>query len=212
MAAPATSAQTWQPSAPAIYASHLATTGRYDEPPPWNGGLSCAGSQQPGTRALGQAVLAYWPGIVTSVGGYNCRANTANPNALSLHGTGRADDLMLAPAYRGDVSRVVDGIADWLLLHAGELGIQEVIWSNTIWTSLRGLRPYVGEGYNPHCDHIHVGLSVASARQLPPVPAGVRLDLVQGGTGSARSIAAVLGAALGAGVAIAVGVWATSTR
>lgn len=58
-----------------------------------------------------------------------------------------------------------DPIADWLLLHAAELGVQLVIWNRTIWRAGVGtVRPCGGP--NPHTDHVHVEVRIGAAGTL----------------------------------------------
>lgn len=196
-----TAASHWQPSQNARNAAAAATTGVYDEPPAWDGGSHCTGRLGVGTRALGDYILAAFPGVFSSFGGYNCRPNTANASVTSLHGTGRALDLMVN--VDGDHSRTADVVADWLLTNARALGVEEVIWTRTIWTSLRGLRDY--DGPDAHTSHIHVGLSPESARALPPIPAG--------DGGSSVSAPAVLGGiAFGGALVVALAAWSSRRR
>ncbi len=126
----------------------------YDSPGPWDGGAHCAGSHLPGTGRLAD-YLRTFPGV-SRVGGYSCRANTANAREMSVHGTGRALDIMLPdPAYGDD-------IANWLVANANVLGVQLVIWDRVIWNSeRRTTRPYTGP--SSHTDHIHVELTRAAA-------------------------------------------------
>lgn len=153
----------WQPSEAARIGAAAATTGRYSEPPRWDGGIHCAGGLLPGTRAFGNAIRTMFPSLILSPPqGYNCRANTADASMTSLHGTGRAVDLMVTP--HGDVSRNGDAIANYILANAKPLGVEEIIWSRTIWTSLRGTREYTGPV--SHYDHVHVGLSPAAAQSF----------------------------------------------
>lgn len=179
----ATPAAHWEPSESARIGAAAATTGRYTEPPAWDGGAHCAGGLLPGTRAFGLAVQAMFPSLILSPPqGYNCRANTADASVTSLHGTGRAVDLMVTP--HGDAGRDGDAIANTVLANAKALGVEEVIWSRTIWTSLRGLREYTGP--DPHYSHVHVGLSPVAAQSfnasaLPNAPSSSKVPAVVGG-------------------------------
>lgn len=130
----------WQPP-PSVLSLAAATPDRYDGPAP-----VCKGALTPGAAALRRVIQREFR--VRHVGGYACRANTANPGALSVHASGRALDVMV-DGTRGDL------IANWLLSHARDLHIQLVIWRHSIWRSGRAhVRPY--RGPNPHTDHIHV--------------------------------------------------------
>jgi hypothetical protein len=131
--------------------------------------------------------MRLFPGMIRSAEGYSCRPNTANGRDTSLHGTGRAVDLMVV--HNGDQSREADAVANWILHHAGELGVQEIIWTRSIWTSSRGFREYSPDSPNAssHTDHIHVGLSPSSADRLPDVPGlFVNAPAPSDGSGSQR--------------------------
>src|SRR5687767_8209725 len=67
---------------------------RYDGAPPWDGGRHCSGGILPGTREVGAYLMRRFPQIRVA-GGYSCRQNTADLSRTSVHGTGRALDLML---------------------------------------------------------------------------------------------------------------------
>ena len=176
----------WMPPQDALDAV-AGVSRRYDNPPPWDGGANCTGGLRPGSQAFGALVMRLFPGVIRSAQGYACRPNTANSRDTSLHGTGRAVDLMVV--NNGDQSREADAVANWILHHAGELGVQEVIWTRSIWTASRGFREYAptAESASSHTDHIHVGLSAASADRLPDVPGlsvGVAAPVVGSGVGS----------------------------
>lgn len=132
---------------------------RYDPAPPWDP-ARCVIALKPGAAALGRELARRFPAIVR-VGGFNCRPNTADPEAMSVHGTGRALDLMLeAGATLADGDR----IANWLVEHARSRGVQFLIWNRTKWNGSRPGRkdaPYTGP--NAHLDHIHVELTESAA-------------------------------------------------
>jgi hypothetical protein len=141
---------------------------RYDSPPPWHGPESCGGRFMPGAAALRLYVLRTFAGVHT-VGGYDCRRNTANAAETSVHGTGRAIDVMIPTVSGRADSEVGDPIANWLVLHASAIGVQYIIWNHVYWNgSRRGRKdgPYTGP--NPHVDHIHVELNNAGAARLTP--------------------------------------------
>lgn len=127
----------------------------YTPDPPWDDGAHCTGEQLPAVRALGSALMDRFP-VILQAQGYNCRPNSALPSRMSVHGTGRAIDLMMP---RGDTRG--DEIGDWLIEHAAELGIQLVIWRGTIWSVARNplgeFRAYTGP--SSHEDHLHVELN-----------------------------------------------------
>jgi hypothetical protein len=119
------------------------------------GGEGCAGGLKPGTRALGEQLRARFG--LASYGGYNCRANTANPSELSIHAVGRALDV----SARGSVG---DELADHLVANAASLGVQRIIWNRTIWqVAASGPTSRQYSGPNPHTDHVHVEVTRTAA-------------------------------------------------
>lgn len=123
---------------------------------------SCTGSARPGAKALmAWALGAYGARGLRNLGIYNCR-NIAGTSALSTHGEGRADDLG-APVG----NPWSQGLAQWLVDHSDELGVQLVIHRGRYWTCTQpdaGWLPY--KGTNPHNDHIHVELTPFAAATL----------------------------------------------
>ncbi len=148
----------WQPSAAALNAG-MQQFVAYDSPPPWQGGVNCGGSLLAPTRELGDFIDRTFSGM-TTYGGYSCRPNTANTSETSVHGTGRALDLMI-PTTGGKADNTKgDPIANWLISNAQALGVQYVIWDRMTWGASRSgtkLKTYTGP--NPHIDHLHVELS-----------------------------------------------------
>lgn len=138
---------------------------RYDDAPAWQGGRNCTGTFTAGARELKAHLVATYPQI-TSIGGYSCRQNTADASKTSVHGTGRALDIMI----RTDRSKADNGkgdpIARWLINNATELGVQYIIWDRTSYNSSRSGRKYRAyTGPNPHVDHLHVELNLAGANK-----------------------------------------------
>lgn len=130
----------------------------YDSPPKWSGGKNCTGTFTKGAAKLKAHLLSRYDGIST-IGGYACRQNTANKAETSVHGTGRALDIMI-PTIKGKADNTVgDEIANWLVVNAEDLGVQFIVWDQTKWNasySSNKAKPYTGP--NPHVDHIHVEL------------------------------------------------------
>ena len=135
----------------------------YDSPPKWSGGKNCTGTFTKGAAKLKNHLLSTYPGI-SSIGGYACRQNTANKAETSVHGTGRALDIMI-PKIKGQADNTVgDAIANWLVVNAEDLGVQFIIWDQTKWNasySSNKAKPYGGPV--PHTDHIHVELDLDGA-------------------------------------------------
>jgi Bacterial SH3 domain len=134
----------------------------------WSGGANCGGGLLAGTRELGDYVKATYAGV-SGYGGYACRPNTANTSQLSVHGTGRAIDIMI-PMKNGDADNAKgDRIANFLVANAEAIGVQFIIWDKNDWGASRALpklRSYGGPV--AHTDHIHVELTPAGARRQTP--------------------------------------------
>ena len=132
----------------------------------WAGGANCGGGLLAGTREVGDYVKVKFAGV-SGYGGYACRPNTANKAQLSVHGTGRAIDIMI-PMKAGDADNATgDRIANYLVQNAKAIGVQFIIWDRNDWGASRALpklRSYGGP--NPHKDHIHVELTPAGARRM----------------------------------------------
>ena len=138
---------------------------RYDDGPAWQGGRNCTGTFTAGARELRTYLQATYPQI-SSIGGYNCRQNTASPSKTSLHGTGRALDVMIPMDRRQADNDAGDPIARWLIQHATELGVQYIIWDRTSYNSSRtGTKYRTYTGPNPHVDHLHVELNFDGANR-----------------------------------------------
>jgi hypothetical protein len=135
----------------------------------------CTGRSQQGAKEL----MAWFLGAYGALGGknlgiYNCR-NIAGSQTLSLHGEGRACDLGV-PTGQGWAKT----LADALVAHSGELGIQLVIHDRKVWSARHpfdGWRHYAGR--NPHQDHLHVELSWKAARELTATAVQATLALTE---------------------------------
>lgn len=140
---PVRASGSWQPD-PATLAAAAAGPGVYDGAPPWDGGTHCSQGLSPAATTLAATIRARFGPL--EIGGYSCRPNTASSSRTSIHGVGRALDVMTATG---------DPIANWLLTHSAELGVQLVIWNRSLWRAgTAAVRPYGGP--NPHTDHVHV--------------------------------------------------------
>jgi hypothetical protein len=165
--------------------------------------VACTGQDTPGAKVLESYLLAQFPGTVQgSI--YHCEFNA--DGWYSLHSEGRAIDLMIpvrpdddhedndnvsspprckpasGPDDEVDADNAVgDPIARWLMEHAQEIGIQLLIWDNSIWqadghyvmcegapasTDGRENRLYCKT--SPHDSHIHIELTKAGAAMLTP--------------------------------------------
>jgi hypothetical protein len=137
----------------------------YDDVPAWDGGAHCSGGFTDGGRTLSSYLREHFDGI-SSIGGYSCRQNTANPAKMSVHGSGRALDIMIPLSSGAADNDVGDEIANWLIAHSTEIGVQYLIWDRTQWSGSRTsdrVRPYTGP--NPHIDHLHVEITLEASRE-----------------------------------------------
>lgn len=177
---PPASAQHWTLPA-SIRAAGDAQYVRYDDAPVWNDGRNCSGPRTcggsagftPGAAELRRHILATFRGV-RSIGGYCCRRNTASSSKTSVHGVGRALDIMIPTVGRFKAnSSVGDPIANWLVRNAAAIGVQYVIWNRTQWSGHRSRpkdRAYTGA--SPHTDHIHAELNTDGANRRTPWFAG----------------------------------------
>jgi hypothetical protein len=137
---------------------------QYDAAPAWNGTQGCSGRLQNGSRTLGEHLRMKFP-AVRSIGGYACRRNTANTSRMSVHGTGRALDIFIPTRGRAADAAAGDPVANWLVTHASQMGIQLIIWNRSVWRA-NGSNESAYSGPHPHHDHLHVELTEASARAI----------------------------------------------
>ena len=88
------------------------------------------------------------------------------------HEEGRAIDFMTRNPSVGDP------LANWLVLHANELGIQLVMWRGTEWSASSYLPKFERITGNPHNDHIHIEFN-DTVRELSPeeMERRIRTDL-----------------------------------
>jgi peptidoglycan hydrolase-like protein with peptidoglycan-binding domain len=148
-----------------VRAAGEAQSVRYDSPPAWEDGRNCTGPFTQGAAELRQHILANFLGV-TGIGGYNCRYNSGNPQQTSVHGIGRALDIMIPTVGGRANSAVGDPIANWLILNASAIGIQYIIWNRVSWGGNRRApkdRSYTGP--SPHIDHIHAELNKDGAQR-----------------------------------------------
>lgn len=131
---------------------------RYDGPPADN---QCTGGFTPGAESLKEIILDAYSPPVSSIGGYACRDNTADPGSVSIHGVGRALDIMI-DSTTPEGKETGDKIRNLLINNAENIGIQLVIWDRHTWSvNHQGWRPYTGP--NPHIDHLHVEINIAAS-------------------------------------------------
>jgi MYXO-CTERM domain-containing protein len=164
---------------------------------PWLGPeQSCTGGMEPGTVVLRDYLAAHYP-QVRSIGGYACRPIVGDSSATSVHATGRALDIMLPLTSDGEADNDLgDPIGRFLIEHAAEIGIQQIIWDRTVWRASRtpGAKESTYGGEHPHHDHLHVELSVEAGVDMatPWFAEGVRLPPAQPGCPAVGAAGAVL--------------------
>ena len=132
----------------------------YDGGPAWNPRL-CGGGLRSGALRLRAQLDAEFPAI-TSIQGYSCRANTASPNKMSIHGAGRALDIFIPLSGGAADNTKGDAVANYLVKNANRLQIQYIIWDRTQW-SANGSNDRAYTGPNPHIDHVHVEITEEAA-------------------------------------------------
>jgi peptidoglycan hydrolase-like protein with peptidoglycan-binding domain len=154
---------------PAVRAIGEAQFVNSDPAPAWAGDPgNCTGAFTAGAEELRQYIRANFGGV-RDIGGYACRQNTANPAETSVHGVGRALDIMITPIEGRANSAVGDPIANWLVKNATAIGIQYLIWNRTQWSGKRsGRKDSRYGGPHPHNDHIHAELNRAGAERSTP--------------------------------------------
>ncbi len=140
----------------------------YDDVPAWDGGAHCGGGLTRGAGTLSTFLRGHFHGI-SSIGGYSCRPNTANTSRMSVHGSGRALDIMI-PTDHGDADNGVgDAIANWLIANSHAIGVQYLIWDHTQWSASRSTnRVSAYTGPIPHIDHIHMELTIDASHEGTP--------------------------------------------
>ena len=118
-------------------------------------GTTCSGAEQPGARALADAILHRYPAALighgSAYGIYNCRKNTAN-DSMSVHGEGRAIDVGFPVVTGGHAE--AHALCAWLVSHSSGLGIQFLVYWERKWGCSYGWDLYGGS--NKHHDHVHV--------------------------------------------------------
>lgn len=156
----------------------------YDDAPFWSPS-ACSGGLETGSAILREHLQQRFE-IISSIGGYSCRRNTANTRRLSVHGTGRALDIFVPRNGRAANNTEGDPVANWLVVHAQEIGVQLIIWDHSIWRANgTNEKPYGGP--IPHTDHIHAELTEEAAANTSiwfatdDADGGVRGDGGEGG-------------------------------
>lgn len=171
----------WVPTPEATNAGNTQYV-RYDGPPLIANGGSCSSTNAFACSCVHPACSRGLPGTIDfagylrrrfsqiyAAGGFDCcRQNTGDTRYLSVHSIGRAIDLMIREVSPGVADNTAgDAVANWLISHAEEIGVQIVIWDRSSWRVERPagskLRDYTGP--IPHTDHIHMELSLDGANR-----------------------------------------------
>jgi hypothetical protein len=179
-------------------------------------GSACSGGVKTGTQTVGEYVKSQYPGI-NETSYYNCRGNTADTGVISMHGAGRAVDLMIPKIGNQPNTAVGDPVAEWIARNAVGLGVQYFIWNKTAFSRTPS-RSAAGRfslytGPVPHTDHIHTEVTLAAGAGEIPLftgrwPAGWQPGGGQSGSGLAGlagAVGGVQGYSTGTVVAIAAG-------
>lgn len=135
----------------------------YTSAGPWIGPSGCAGALSPGAAILRTYLYEHFP-QTPHIGGYSCRAIEGS-DQMSLHGAGRALDVMI-PLDGDDADNDLgDPVANFLVENAEAIGIQYIIWDQWTWRADRepGAKDRAYGGPIPHLDHPHVELSVVAS-------------------------------------------------
>jgi hypothetical protein len=149
-------------------------------------GPDCSGGYTDGAKKLGEMIKSRFPSAIDHNEGYACRANTANPNKLSIHAMGRAVDIMMAQTADSGGRDAGKEVADYLLLNGDLLGVQFIIWDTTKCNlSQKACGHYSGP--NPHTDHIHVEINEDAAGLNAPFYQGTSLREPGGGSSGGSS-------------------------
>lgn len=128
---------------------------------PWDR-ARCATSMTPHALDLGALIRSTFAWVRT-IGGLRCEAlHTWHGDELSIHGAGRALDVMtpVPPLVYG--SPQGEQLANWCVVNAAALGIQLVIWNRMSWQgSLRPDSRFAAytrgtTTTSEHRDHVHI--------------------------------------------------------
>ena len=109
-------------------------------------GLSPSTGLKPAAEQLNNIITQAFPELKT-IGGY--RAQDPYPD----HPSGRALDIMV-----GDNLKLGDGVNEFLMKHAAELGVEYTLWRQAEWKPGQGASPMAprpGGKTGNHFDHVH---------------------------------------------------------
>jgi hypothetical protein len=120
----------------------------------------CTGGLTAGSKKLKSYLLGKFPNEIREIQGYNCR-QIRGGSGLSMHGTGRALDIMI-PLSGGEADNTKgDRVAEFLIRNAQAIGVQFIIWDRSKWKPGQAEQSYGGS--HPHHDHLHIELTEEAA-------------------------------------------------
>lgn len=160
----------WQPSPEVLTAGNNARV-RYVGGRRFCDGHTPQAAIQPGTRALRNWVVENWPAVVQTYMPGRAKDVVGCTN-LDVHIEGRGIDFM--KPHGGDGDAVMQAIASWLVMHADEIGVEEVLYNKTAFV---GNGPGASNwhawepgawGNSDHGDHIHISLTPDGAAGQTP--------------------------------------------
>jgi hypothetical protein len=180
VAAPAGAFRLALPGAPVAHNPADALSGLAPDPETYDPATHCSATPRPGMTALVAWLQRNAKGVFW--GTYRCEK--WGPHEASLHAEGRAVDWHLDvtnPADKAEAARLISlflatdraGTPHAL---ARRMGVEELIWDCSYWgAGMTDFKPYsacsnkngdVRKHVDPtiaHCNHIHIGLSLAGA-------------------------------------------------
>jgi hypothetical protein len=113
------------------------------------------------TPEIQHTALELWarfPGL-TNMGTHVIK-NVAGTSTPSEHSYGNAIDI-------GGTGKTLAEAASWAVAHAAKLGVSQVIYQTSIWTSDGGWHPYTGV---PHTTHVHISGPLTYSNTNPSYP------------------------------------------
>jgi hypothetical protein len=113
------------------------------------------------TPEIQHAALELWarfPGLSNM--GTHVIKNVAGTSTPSEHSYGNAIDI-------GGTGKTLAEVASWAVAHAAKLGLSQVIYQTSIWTSESGWHPYTGV---PHTTHVHLSGPLTYNNTNPSYP------------------------------------------
>lgn len=171
----------WEPDAQTIAASDAIRSRHYDGGGPWSP-ENCRAQLEPHAARLRQLIRREFPRVHISTETGRCtpwqrhdsQGRPLGEPVNNLHSVGRALDCMV-DEISGSTGAA---LANWLVQHADEYGIQLVIWDDVQWQPTdrpsRRFTPYGSaearashsNNTSQHRDHVHVEVTINPAAAL----------------------------------------------